>query len=817
LKLSLLILFAALAPAILPAQETVSHRLTPIPIQQVVIDDEFWSPKIKLWHEVTISDCLDKFEKDGALENFDKIRAGKVGEHGGPPWYDGLIYEMIRASADFMAAQPDPKLEARVDGYIQRIAAAAARDTNGYLNTYTQLKEPNHRWGSNGGNDRWQHDLYNDGALVDAAVHYYRATGKIELLQVATKLANYMADIMGPSPKQNIIPGHALAEEALVGLYQLFQEQPELKSRLSVPVDEQRYLALAKFWIDARGHHEGRTDLGAYDQDEIPVLQQQTIEGHAVRAMLLCSGLVVAGEVSDRSDYLAEAQRLWNNMTSRRMYVTGGVGADNNDEKFGPDYYLPNKTAYAETCAAVAAGFFDQNLNLAFADAKYADALELELFNGALAGVSLKGNSYFYDNPLEAGPQHERWSWHPCPCCPPMFLKLMSGLPGYIYAQEPNGVYVNQFVGSHTALTISDTQVKLRQTTRYPWNGEIKTTIDPEKPAEFDLFVRIPGWCEGAASTNSLYETVGRPSQGAATLKINGRPVEKLDMVHGYARLHRRWQAGDVVELSLDMPVRQVRANPQIEADSGLVTLMHGPIVYCVESVDNPEGIRQLVVPPEATFTTEFKPDLLGGVTVVRGQVRACDFEGGKRSLKPAELLAVPYYANANRAPSSMRVWLPANPDKAMPAPRNHASASHCWHLDLVDAINDGIVPAKSSDASQPRLSWWDHRGTTEWAELDFPEATKVGKARVFWFADKPVNGGCDVPEKWSLLYKDGDPWNPVKAGDGWKPVEHPSNYGNAPDHFNDVAFTPVKTTALRIQVQLKPGWSGGIFEWEAE
>ena len=817
MKFSLLILFAALAPAILPAQETVPHRLAPVPIQQVVIDDEFWSPKLEAWRQVTISDCFDKFEKDGALENFDKIRDGKGGEHGGPPWYDGLIYEMIRASADFMAAQPDPKLESRVDGYIQRIAAAAATDTNGYLNTYTQLKEPDHRWGRNGGNDRWQHDLYNAGALVDAAVHYYRATGKMELLQVATKLANHMADVMGPPPKQNIIPGHALGEEALVNLYRLFKEQPQLKSRLPVPVAEERYLELAEFWIDARGHHEGRTDFGAYDQDEIPVLQQETIEGHAVRAMLLCSGLVAAGEASDRADYLTEAQRLWSNMTSRRMYVTGGVGAEGNDEKFGPDYYLPNKTAYAETCAAVAAGFFDQNLNLAFADAKYADALERELFNGALAGVSLKGNSYFYDNPLEASPQHERWSWHPCPCCPPMFLKLMGGLPGYIYAQDSNAVYVNQFVGSQATLAINDTKVKLRQTTRYPWNGQIKIAIDPEKPAEFDLFVRIPDWCEGASSTNSLYEIVGRPDHGAATLKINGRPVEKLDVVRGYARLHRRWQPDDVVELSLEMPVRQVRANPQVEADSGFVTLMRGPIVYCVESVDNPEGVRQLVVPPEATFTTEFKPDLLGGVTVVRGRVQACDFEDGKRPLKPAELVAVPCYANANRAPSSMRVWLPASPDEAVPASRNHASASHCWHLDSVDAINDGIVPAKSSDTSQPRLSWWDHKGTTEWAELDFPEPIRVSKVRVFWFADRSVNGGCDVPENWSLLSKDGDTWKPVNDGAGWKSVENPSNYGVALDRYNNVTFTPVKTTALRIQVQLKPDWSGGIFEWEVE
>jgi len=810
MKLPALIAFTVLAPILLGAQEDKVHLLSPAPIQQVEIKDDFWSPKLKVWREVTLSDCFDKFEKDGALANFDKIRAGAGGEHGGPPWDDGLIYEMIRASADFLAAQPDPKIRARVDGYIGRIAAAAAKDTNGYLNTYTQLEEPNRRWGSNGGNDRWQHDLYNDGALIDAAAHYYRATGKIELLQVAVKLANYMADIMGPSPKQNIVPGHALGEEALVNLYQLFKEQPQLKSRLLAPVDEQRYLELAEFWIDARGHHEGRTNFGAYDQDEIPVLQQETIEGHAVRAMLLCCGLVAAGDAADRSDYLAEAQRLWNNMDSRRVYITGGVGSYSDDEKFGPDYYLPNKTAYAETCAAVAGGFFDQDLNLTFADAKYADALERELFNGALAGVSVKGDAYFYENPLEAGPRRERWSWNGCPCCPPMFLKLMSGLPGYIYAQASNAVYVNQFVGSHLIATIGDTKVTLRQNTRYPWDGQISVAIDPEKPAEFDLFIRIPNWCQAAASTNDLYQVVGRPSKGAVTLKVNGHRVGKFETVRGYARLHRQWKAGDVVELNLDMPVRQMRANPQVAADRGLVALMRGPIVYCVESVDNPEGIQNLIVSPEASVKTEFKSDFLGGVVVLHGRGHALLANGAQPLITSAEVTAVPYYANANRAPSSMRVWLPASADKAVPpsiASRSRASASHCWNLDSVGAINDGIVPVKSSDTSQPRLSWWDHKGSAEWAQLDFAESTEISKVRIFWFADRP-NGGCDLPQNWSLVYKDGD---------DWKPVDRPSSYGLELDHFNEVTFTPVKTAALRMNVQLQSKWSGGICEWEVE
>ena len=324
--LSTAILLSAIA-ALAFGEDDKPHPLTPVPIQQVVIDDEFWSPKLKVWREVTIPDCFAKFEKDGALTNFDKIRDGTGGDHGGPPWYDGLIYEMIRGCADFLAAKRDAALEARLDGYIERIAAAAARDPAGYLNTYTQLTEPNHRWGLNGGDDNLQHDVYNAGAMIEAAVHYYRATGKTRLLQVATRLANHMSDVMGTPPKKNVVPGHSLGEEALVKLYLLFRDQPGLKSKMPVPVDEQRYLKLAEFWIENRGNHDGRKSYGPYGQDHKPVLQQETIEGHAVRATLLCAGLVAAANVNGREDYLTAAQRLWNNMVQRRMYVMGGLGA----------------------------------------------------------------------------------------------------------------------------------------------------------------------------------------------------------------------------------------------------------------------------------------------------------------------------------------------------------------------------------------------------------------------------------------------------------------------------------------------------------
>ncbi len=339
------IIFATAAVTSVFGGDSTAHRLSPLPIQQVVVQDDFWSPKFSVWREVTIPDCLAKFEKDGALTNFDKIRDGKGGEHGGPPWYDGLIYEMIRGCADFLAAKPDPQLEARLDGYIDRIAAAAAKDPDGYVNTFTQLKEPTHRWGLNGGNDVEQHDVYNAGALVEAAVHYYRATGKTRMLQVATRLANHMADVMGPPPKKNVVPGHSLPEEALVKLYLLFRDSPDLKSQIPVPVDEQRYLKLAEFWIENRGNHDGRSFGkfgGTYAQDHKPVLEQETIEGHAVRATLLCTGLAATANVNGREDYLVAARRLWENMVQRRMYVIGGLGAVAGHEGFGPDYELPN-------------------------------------------------------------------------------------------------------------------------------------------------------------------------------------------------------------------------------------------------------------------------------------------------------------------------------------------------------------------------------------------------------------------------------------------------------------------------------------------
>jgi len=656
------------------AEGQTPRGLRPVPVSQVTIQDEFWSPKRKTWQEETIRDSFKKFENDrgGALNNFDKVRDGKLGGHAGPPWYDGLIYEMIRGSSDFLLAHPDPALDAQLDGYIARIAAAAAKDPNGYVNTWTQLEEPTHRWGLNGGLQVWQHEVYNAGALVEAGVHHYRATGKTNLLEVAVKFANHMSQVMGPPPRRNIVPAHSLPEEALVELYLLFRAEPGLKSRLSVPVNDSSYLKLAEFWIEQRGRNVGkpnweedrkkaeewvrnmgygddRPSWGAYAQDHKPVLEQETIEGHAVRATLMCTGLAAAARVNGREDYRRAAERLWNNMALQKTHITGGTGAFAHDEKFGPNYVLPND-AYLETCAAVGAGFFHRNMNLLEGDAKYIDQLERVLYNGALSGVSVAGTTYFYENPLVAAKNRDRWVWHDCPCCPPMFLKIMGAMPGYIYAQDDDGVYVNLFVGSRARIKQGQTDVTLEQTTRYPWDGLVTIKVNPGKAAAFDVNVRLPGWCR-------------RP-----VLKVNGVVVASPNVIRGYARLRRTWKQGDVITLSLPMPVERVKANPLVQADVGRVALARGPIVYCLESADNAAPVNDLMLPVSARLMAEHRPELLGGVTVIKGQALEVNPEKWSSSLylfgrdipapRPVEFTAIPYFANTNRGPVDMLVWL---------------------------------------------------------------------------------------------------------------------------------------------------------------
>lgn len=666
-------------------------------IVEVKIKDGFWGPRFDQWRTKTVNDVFNKFEgnynpagdthlendfKDlgvtrNAFKNFDLVAEGVrgTGKHFGPPWYDGLIYETIRGSSDFLARYPDTILEKRIDGYIDRIAAAQNNDPDGYLNTYTQLVEPDHRWGFNGGMLRWQHDVYNAGMLMEAAVHYYKATGKTKLLGVAVKYANYMYREMGPAPKKNVVPAHSGPEEAAIKLYWLFKNEPGLKDKMDVPVDEKQYYELATFWIENRGHHVGfplwkswgnveaekwikevnyddpkygehrRPTWGDYAQDSIAVLQQKTIEGHAVRATLMATALAASALENKDSRYIETATALWNNMVGNRMFITGGVGAIADDEKFGSDFYLPND-AYLETCAAVGAGFFSQRMNQLMEDGKYMDEFERVLYNNVLTGISAEGDHYTYQNPLNAE-QHHRWEWHDCPCCPPMFLKMVSAVPDFIYLYTNDAIYVNLFAGNETSINHNNQKILLRMATDYPWDGGINLQVSPESPIQLAIKVRIPSWAVGQENPFGLYRS---DLNTRPVLKVNGEPVD-ITPVNGYVTIDRIWKKGDEIHLELPMKPRLIYANDEVKALNNQVAIASGPIIYGLEGNQN-NKLSSLRIDKETPMEIKHNAVLLGGINVITGR-------GVTEKAEEIEFAAIPYFSIGNiKSGDAYKVWV---------------------------------------------------------------------------------------------------------------------------------------------------------------
>jgi len=631
------------------------HR--PVPFTAVALGDRLWAGRQRVVRERTMPLLYAQCEKAGMIEALD-VRAppGPLalpfhGDGISTPvmYWDSDLAKWIEAASYALAMHagegPDSALGARVDDLIARVADAQQPD--GYCNSYFQRREPAKRWT----NLRDAHELYCAGHLIEAAVAHAQATGKDSLLTVARRLADHIGQTFGAGDGQKRgYCGHAEIELALVRLYRLTAEP--------------RYLDLARFFIDERGRQPHYFDVEArargedpadywhrtheYTQSHRPVREQDRVVGHAVRAMYLyCAMADLAAELGDVS--LRQAcRRLWDDLTGKRLYVTGGLGASARNEGFTTDHDLPNETAYAETCAAVGLVLWAHRMALLEGDGRYADVMERALYNGALSGLALDGDRFFYSNPLASRGTHHRWAWHSCPCCPANIARLIASLGSYVYSVGAGEAAVHLYIQGQGRMQVDGTAVTLTQTTDYPWDGTIAIQVDPDAPTDFALRLRIPGWCRSARMT------------------LNGQPVDLGRLVvHGYARIDRRWQAGDRIDLELPMPVERVYAHPEVRAAQGCVALQRGPIVYCLEAVDNPVPLGRLALPRAEEIQARFEPDLLGGVVTLTGMAVALQPVEGElyrpeppRAL-PVQFKAVPYHAWDHRQPGEMLVWLP--------------------------------------------------------------------------------------------------------------------------------------------------------------
>jgi DUF1680 family protein len=636
------------------------YAYRPVPFTSVKLTDNFWLPRIRTNHTVTIPASFERCDKTGRVKNF--VMAAS---HSGKfcttfPFDDTDIYKTIEGASFSMSLFPDKKLDRYIDSLITIVGKA--QEPDGYLYTARTIDPTNpHKWA---GNERWvkerelSHELYNAGHLYEAAAAHYLSTGKRSLLDIALKNADLVCSVFGPG-KKHVAPGHEVVEMGLVKLYRI--------------TGKKEYLETAKDFIEERGRYNGYDAKskdpwknGAYWQDHIPVVDQKEAIGHAVRAGYLYAAVADVAALTGDEKLLRAIDSIWVNMVSKKLYVQGGAGAVGSGERYGDNYELPNATAYNETCAAIANIYWNQRMFQLHGDAKYVDVLEKILYNGFISGVGLDGKSFFYTNAMQihqnfkhGDMEGDRSGWFECSCCPTNVVRLLPSVPGYMYAQKDEKLFVNLFASSTASLTVQGKPVEIAQKNNYPWDGELTFTVSPKSTMNFSLLVRIPGWAQNTAIPSDLYSFEG--SSGKKTeIRINGTPVN-YTMENGYAVLNRVWKKNDVVEVSLPMEVRRVIASDKVKGDEGRIALQRGPIIYCAEWSDNNGRTSNIVLPPGASFTAEYKPAMLNGIEVLKSEAKAVIVNEKQNSITTITqpFMAIPYYAWANRGKGEMTVWIP--------------------------------------------------------------------------------------------------------------------------------------------------------------
>lgn len=630
------------APAAAPVRKTPGYALTPVDIRNVKMEDDFWLPIIKRVQEKTIAYALQKCEEEGRMDNF--LIAG--GELEGPvrgamPFDDTDLYKIIEGASNSLISAPNGELEALIDSLIAIIAVG--QEADGYLTTWRTIDpaSPPAPWVKVKEGKRWEtlfmsHELYNAGHLYEAAYTHHKATGKDDFLDIALKNADLMVATFGDGEgKIQNVPGHQIIETGLIKLYEVSGKK--------------EYLTLARYFLDKRGDADNHDLYGPYSQDHLPVTAQEEVVGHAVRAVYMYAAMTDVAVLMQDSAYDAAARALWNNMVTKKTYLTGGIGALHEGEAFGGNYELPNLTAYNETCAAIGSVYWNQRLHRQSGKVKYLDMIERTLYNGLISGLSLDGTQFFYPNALESDGVYPfnrgsctRQSWFDCSCCPTNVIRFIPAMPGLLYSHDAHTVYVNLYAASTADIALKNTRITIRQETNYPWEGKVNLAIDPAKKTEITLKFRIPSWARGVPMPGGLYRYLpAETPTGAASISLNGEPLSVAPQ-DGYFTVTRSWQKGDRVELDFPMPVRKVEADEKVVEDRGKLALERGPLVYAIEETDNKENFASIRLAKNESLTATAKPDLLGSVWVLQNE----------------NFTAIPYYAWSNRGVGKMKVWI---------------------------------------------------------------------------------------------------------------------------------------------------------------
>ncbi len=749
-------------------------KLEAVPFTQVTIKDNFWSPRQEVNRSITVEHSFKMLEKAGNFLVMELAAAGKREGYQGLLFTDSDLYKTLEGVSFTLATHPNKDLDRRMDDIIAKIADAQQSD--GYLNTWFQVTRPEDKFK----NLRDWHELYCAGHMFEAAVAHHQATGKKNFLNIALRYAELINQKFGPAGKIAYC-GHPEIELALVKLWK--------------DTGDRKWFDLSRRMVENRGGsyfaEEHKTPAERYDGtywlDDCPINTHAEIKGHAVRAAYLLSGATDIARETGNPDMIKMLKRVWRNATEKRIFVTGGIGPSGSNEGFTVDYDLPNMSAYQETCATIAMALWGHRMSLLFADSKYADTVETSLYNGLLSGISLKGDRFFYVNPLASMGNHHRSEWFGCACCPPNVLRTIAAIGGYAYATSDSSVYVNLFVGGTMKAKVGKQDIGFDVATNYPWSNTV--TFIATKPGNFALRVRKPGWCNAA--------------------KLS----EKSTLEQGYYVVNKDWKKGDTLTVELEMPIEQILAHPMVKDDHGRAAVRRGPLVYCLEQVDNTTPVDEIIIPQGASLKAVQSPEM-GGIVKIEAQANQAANPDWERQLyqaspspKPVTATLIPYGFWDNRKAGRMEVWPPTVPPPSrMIGPEAKAEVTVSFRSGNAQlfGVNDGIEPASSSEQPRALLHFWPHKGGSEWVQYTWKKSVNVKAIKLYWF-DDTGRGECKIPVAWKLQAQVNGNWQDIKL----KTTTLKLN------SWCESTFDRVSTAALRLVVEQQPNWASGIHEWK--